>query len=137
MPKRKDRIILDTNIWISFLISDSFSGFDALISSNNIEFLFCEELLQEFIDVVNRPKLKKIISDKNLKSLLKDIAQKAVFIELQTIVNVCRDPKDNYLLSLCKDGKATHLISGDKDLLSLEKFESTKIQNYSSYICDE
>ena len=137
MPKRKDRIILDTNIWISFLISDSFSGFDALISSNNIEFLFCEELLQEFIDVVNRPKLKKIISDQNLKSLLKDIAQKAVFIELQTIVNVCRDPKDNYLLSLCKDGKATHLISGDKDLLSLEKFESTKIQNYSSYICDE
>ncbi len=137
MPKRKDRIILDTNIWISFLISDSFSGFDALISSNNIEFLFCEELLQEFIDVVNRPKLKKIISDKNLKSLLKDIAQKAVFIELQTIVNVCRDPKDNYLLSLCKDGKATHLISGDKDLLSLEKFESTKIQNYSSYIFDK
>jgi len=60
MPKRKDRIILDTNIWISFLISESFSGFDVLISSNNIEFLFCEEQLQEFIDVVNRPKLKKL-----------------------------------------------------------------------------
>lgn len=42
-------------------------------------------------------------------------------------ITICRDPKDNYLLSLAKDGKADYLITGDQDLLILEKFEQTSI----------
>ena len=100
MPKRKDRIVLDTNIWISFLISGSLSGFDKLLTSNSIEFLFCEELLQEFLEVVKRPKFRKTISENDIMALLRTISQKAIFVELQTTVNICRDPKDNYLLAL-------------------------------------
>jgi len=134
MHKKKDRIILDTNLWISFLITSSFSHLDKLIESNKVEFLFCEELLQEFIDVAKRPKFRKTISQQDLIDLLKVISQKAIFFELQSSVSICRDLKDNYLLALCKDGKATHLLTGDKDLLILKKFGSTIIQTYSSYI---
>lgn len=134
MHIKKDRIILDTNLWISFLITSSFSRLDKLIESNQIEFLFCEELLQEFIDVAKRPKFKKTISQQDLIDLLKVISQKAIFFELQSTVSIYRDLKDNYLLALCKDGKATHLLTGDNDLLILKKFGSTIIQTYSSYI---
>ena len=73
---------------------------DKLIESNQIEFLFCEELLQEFIDVAKRPKFRKTISQQDLIDLLKVISQKAIFFELQSSVSVCRDLKDNYLLDL-------------------------------------
>lgn len=134
MPKRKDRVVLDTNIWISYLISDRFSGLDTLFNSNKIELLFCDELLQEFIEVVKRPKISKIIEETELIALIRTISEKAIFIDLYSSTKACRDEKDNFLLSLCKDGKATHLISGDKDLLSLKEFGSTKIQTYTAYI---
>lgn len=31
--------------------------------------------------------------------------------------NLCRDPKDNFLLSIAKDGNANYLLTGDNDLL--------------------
>jgi putative PIN family toxin of toxin-antitoxin system len=137
MPRKKGRIVLDTNIWISFLISGSLAGFDKLISSNNIELLFCEELLQEFLEVAKRPKFRKTIFEEDLKKLVIAISQKAIFVELHSEVTLCRDPKDNYLLALCKDGKATHLISGDKDLLTLANYSTTKIVSYTAYISEK
>lgn len=49
------------------------------------------------------------------------------FVTVSSAVDVSRDPEDNFLLSLALDGKADFLITGDKDLLSLKKFESTEI----------
>jgi uncharacterized protein len=49
-------------------------------------------------------------------------------------VAICRDPKDNFLLSLAKDGKATHLITGDKDLLDIKVFGKTKIVTIADYL---
>jgi len=36
-------------------------------------------------------------------------------------------------LELANDGKATHLITGDKDLLVLEKLNSTQILTMADY----
>lgn len=49
-------------------------------------------------------------------------------------VNVCRDSKDNFLLSLSQDSKADFLITGDKDLLVLEKFKSTRVLTISDFM---
>ncbi|WP_369410271.1 putative toxin-antitoxin system toxin component, PIN family [Hufsiella ginkgonis] len=49
-------------------------------------------------------------------------------------ITLCRDAKDNFLLSLAEDGKATHLITGDKDLLDLKKVGSTSILVMSDYL---
>lgn len=56
---KKNKVILDTNLWISFLITKNFSSLDKLIEKNHIEFVFSVELLEEFVDVVSRPKFKK------------------------------------------------------------------------------
>ena len=55
-------------------------------------------------------------------------------IEVKSIVTVCRDPKDNFLLALAKDGKADYLLTGDKDLLDIIKFGKTKIKTITSFI---
>jgi len=56
MPKQKDRIIIDTNLWISFLLTRDFSKFDSIIADNKITLLFSEELVNEIIEVTQRIK---------------------------------------------------------------------------------
>ncbi|MEO7263456.1 MAG: putative toxin-antitoxin system toxin component, PIN family [Ferruginibacter sp.] len=136
MLKRKNRIVIDTNIWISFLLTKDFTAFDKIISSSQIILLFSSELLEEFIDVANRPKFKKYFKQTDLEELLFQMNLHGQFIDVKSSVNICRDPKDNFLLSLSKDGKATHLITGDKDLLALIKFEKTEIINLSKLISE-
>ena len=36
MPKQKDRVIIDTNLWISFLLTKDLSQFDSFIADNEI-----------------------------------------------------------------------------------------------------
>lgn len=134
MVNKPDRIIIDTNIFISFLISDSFSKIDKHFKTNKARLLFSEELLSEFLDVVTRPKLKKYFSEKEITKLTDAIQNHADFIEISSHVDVCRDKKDNFLLALCADGKADYLITGDEDLLILKKFKKTTILKISDYL---
>ena len=134
MANRPDRIVIDTNIFISFLITNSFPKLFKLLESNKVILLFIEELLQEFLDVVKRPKLKKYFSEKEISKVLDGIQYYADYIEVYTNVNVCRDPNDNFLLALCYDGKADYLITGDEDLLVIKKYKQTSILKISDYL---
>ena len=133
MPKN-DRIVIDTNLWISFLLTKEYSKLDKLFSKNDLTLIFSSELLEEFVEVARRPKFKKYFSIADLNSLLGEIHLKAEFLEVYSEVNLCRDPKGDFLLSLSQDGKATHLITGDKDLLEIKMFGETLILTISEYL---
>jgi uncharacterized protein len=60
MANKADRLVVDTNVFISFLISNSFSKLDKHFRSNKIVFLLSEELLSEFLEVVFQTKIKKV-----------------------------------------------------------------------------
>ena len=137
MPGEKNRIIIDTNLWISFLLSNDYSKLDVFINDNRIVLLFSETLLDEFIQVAQRPKFKNYFSATDLEILLLQIKNEGEFITVKSDVNICRDPKDNFLLSLAKDGRASHLITGDKDLLDIKVFEKTKIITITSFLSGE
>jgi putative PIN family toxin of toxin-antitoxin system len=131
--KNKIRIILDTNLWISFLISKRLKKIDTLFNSENITLIFSQNLLEEFIEVAQRPKFKKYFSETDIEKLL-DLFD--VYGELVTVistVDICRDAKDNFLLALAKDGKANFLITGDDDLLIIKQFENTEILTYTEF----
>ena len=134
MAKKKDRVIIDTNLWISFLLTNNFSKLDEIFGNDLIILLFSETLLDEFIEVALRPKFKKYFTITDLEALLTRIKSEAEFIKVTSDITVCRDPKDNFLLSLAKDGKATHLITGDKDLLDIKVFGTTKIITITQYL---
>jgi len=137
MLKKRNRIIIDTNLWISFLLINDFSKLDRILAANRIQFLFRQALLDEFIEVAQRPKFKKYFSLTDLENLLIQIRHEAEFINVTSNINICRDPKDNFLLSLAKDGKATHLITGDKDLLDIKIFGKTKILKINDFLLKE
>jgi len=134
MANRPDKIVIDTNILVSFLISESYSKLDKYLQNNKVRILFSNELLGEFLEVVNRPKLKKYFSDKDIARLIDSINEHADFIEVTSKVDVCRDKNDNFLLSLCEDGKADYLITGDEDLLILKKFKKTLIIKIADFL---
>jgi len=131
---KSSRIILDTNLWISFLISKKFDKLDELIENKNIILCFSHELIEEFIVVVSRPKFKMYFSENNIERILTYFDE---FGELTTVasnVQLCRDEKDNFLLNLSKDAKADFLITGDKDLLVLKTVGQTKITTFTAFI---
>ena len=118
---------MDTNLWISFLISNRYRQLDSLLIDGKCTLLFSQELIEEFVAVAKRPKLKKFISRDDLEDLLETIYEVAEFVEVTSDVNICRDPKDNFLLSLARDGRADYLLTGDNDLLDLDDIDGTKI----------
>jgi len=131
--KQKCRIIIDTNLWISFLLSKKFNFIDKLINSGKVELVFCDELLSELLEVSSRPKLRKFftIADWTLINEIIDIY--AVYIPVTSSVTLCRDAKDNFLLSLAHDANANYLLTGDKDLLVLKTYNETQIVTITEF----
>lgn len=134
MPKKKDRIIIDTNLWISFLLTNDFLKLDQIFADKLVTLIFSQTLLDEFIEVAQRPKFKKYFTLTDLENLLIRIKREAEFIEVTSGIKLCRDPKDNFLLSLANDGQATHLLTGDKDLIEIKEFSKTKIITITDYL---
>jgi hypothetical protein len=131
---RIKKIILDTNLWISFLISKNFIQIDELIENRRLILIFSNELIEEFIAVVSRPKFKTYFSKKDIEKFLVYFEQFGELVEVKSDLKICRDEKDNFLLNLSVDSKADYLITGDKDLLILDKIANTKILTPSEFI---
>ena len=87
------KIILDTNLWISFLISKKFDEIDDLIDSKKITLVFSNELIEEFIDVTSRPKFKKYFSKKDIEKILENFDQFGELNKVQSNIQICRDEK--------------------------------------------
>ncbi|HAH55773.1 MAG TPA: putative toxin-antitoxin system toxin component, PIN family [Flavobacterium sp.] len=131
---KKEKIILDTNLWISFIISDKLKSLDIILKENNVKFLYSSHLLEEIDNVIRRPKFKKYFSESNWYLLIELFTTYGIQIDVVSNLAICRDSKDNFLLNLAIDGKADFLITGDNDLLVLEKIENTRIVTFSDYI---
>ena len=134
MKKKKYKVIIDTNLWISFLLTKDLSKLDKIINNKTIILIFNQELLDEFLTVTQRDKFKKYFDLQDVEDLLIKIKNRSIFINKNSVVNICRDPKDNFLLSLASDSLATHLITGDKDLLILENYNKTKILTITEFL---
>ena len=131
---RSKKVILDTNLWISFLISKKLDEIDDLIIDGKIKLIFSKESIEEFITVTQRPKFRKYFSDTDIKNLLLLFDDFGKLIDVSTVINDCRDDKDNFLLSLAIDSKSDYLVTGDTDLLIIKKIKKTKIVNWTDFI---
>ena len=134
MKNKLRRIILDTNLWISFLITKNFIKLDEILLSKEFVLIFSQELLEEFLAVAKRPKFRRFFSSSDLEEILESIQEYAEFIDVTSSIEVCKDPKDNFLLSLAIDGNADFLLTGDNDLLILTPFRKTAIVTISQFL---
>ena len=122
------KVILDCNIWISFLLSRQDCLLRRMLMDTRFDIFICEELLAEIVNVARRDKIRKRVSEAELQQLLKIID---AFCEKTTIEHIAksiiRDPKDLYLLSLAETIDADYIVSGDKDLTDLNQHLRTRI----------
>ena len=122
------RILLDTNLWVSALLSETMRNrIGRIIADSRLEILADAELLAELERVCARPKFARLLSPVQVNGFIQILRDRLTFIETHSEVQVCRDPDDDYLLAICLDGQADFLLSGDNDLLTLRFFEKTRI----------
>ncbi|MEB3311993.1 MAG: putative toxin-antitoxin system toxin component, PIN family [Snowella sp.] len=128
------KVIIDTNIWVSFLIGKQFDQLKELLINQTIQPIYSQQLLDELYEVTQRPKLQKYFRKDKTDSLIEFLKEIGELIQTKSEISICRDPKDNYLLALAQDSDANFLITGDQDLLVLEKFSRTIITSYSDFL---
>ena len=56
------KVIIDTNLWISFLIGKKLAALRLLLLRKDVTVYICQEQLDEFRSVAFRPKIMKYIS---------------------------------------------------------------------------
>ena len=57
------KIVIDTNIWISYLLGNLLQALDNKILSKEIKIVVSNEMLKELAAVLARPKFKEMIKD--------------------------------------------------------------------------
>ncbi len=135
MAKNKPlKLVIDTNLWISFIISKKLNLLDSLLIDQKARILFSAELITEIQETIKKPKLRKYFVNNALEEMLWSFDPFIDFVEVVSKVIICRDAKDNFLLALAKDGKADFLLTGDNDLHDLKSFGETKIKSVSTFI---
>jgi putative PIN family toxin of toxin-antitoxin system len=134
MPKRADRVIIDTNLWISFLITKDLRTLDTRIKTGKIKIIFSLDLIDEFLAITHRPKLRKYFSKSDVEQLIDLFEFYGEVVHIVSQIKLCRDPKDDFLLSLAIDSKADYLITGDNDLLVQNTIGKTKIITMADYL---
>jgi len=112
----ENRTVLDTNIWIDFIISNRLRELTDLIENNEVVYLCSNPSINEFKRVLAYDKFQKYgVNQKKMLLLYTAITE---YIETQATFKDCPDPKDNFLFDLAIQGKAKYLVSRDKTVLA-------------------
>ena len=122
------KLILDTNIWISFLIGHKLQAIRNLLTDVRYEVFVCSQLTNEIVDVARRDKIRRYVLDSDVEDLLKIMRAFCHSVDINTVAkSEIRDPKDLYLLSLAETVNADYIISGDTDLTIIGRHKNTRI----------
>ncbi len=133
--KHPQRVVVDVNVLISFLIGKRLGGLMALLQAGEFVLMVSPPLLAELVDVAARPKFRKHFPVEFAHQLAMTLAEAGELVDVPTIspTPLSRDPKDDYLLLMARKGKVNMLVTGDKDLLTLERYGSTRILSARSF----
>jgi putative PIN family toxin of toxin-antitoxin system len=135
MASTERRVVIDSNWYILFLIKKNDSRLNAVLFNYDIELIISAPLITELTNTIFKDKFRKYFSIEAATLFIDRLQERAISVAVVSpIKEWCRDIKDNYLLALSKDSKADYLITGDKDLLSLMRFEHTTILTLEQFL---
>lgn len=124
------RVVLDTNILISALISPA--GHPAAIykawEDGRFTLLTCEEHLEELRATLQKPRVAELVKPYQGGRLVNQIQRLALHVGPLPPVERSPDSTDDFLLALAEAGHADYLVTGDKSgLLALARHKVTRI----------
>lgn len=121
-----NKVVMDTNMFLSaFLFRGNTKIIFDLIFKNKLRLYVSSELINEVLNKMGKYKATEQVKNE----IMYLFHEKSTTMESKIKLDICRDPKDNFLLELAETAKANYLITRDKDLLSLpkNKWKVTKI----------
>ena len=129
------KVIIDTNLWISFLIGHQTQFVRRLLTDFRFDVYVCVQLIEEIRNVASRDKFSNRISTSDVEDLMTIITAFCQYVDIKTEVptSAIRDPKDLYLLSLAETIGADYIISGDADLTDLGTYHQTHIVKLTDF----
>ncbi|AFZ51130.1 putative toxin-antitoxin system toxin component, PIN family [Dactylococcopsis salina PCC 8305] len=137
LEKTVPKIVLDTNILISSLISKKSFPYLLYQGWRRKEFtlITSEEQLQELKQVLQYPKLRKFINQDEARILVSALQDFTVTVADLPEVNYSKDSDDNLIIATAIAGKADLIVTGDKgDLLILKTVENISIVTASDAV---
>lgn len=133
------RLVVDTNVFVSGLISGSGSPAQILraIRDKKVVHLVSDPIVEEYLRVLDYPRIRKFkqITDDFIANIAAYLVYQTVRVELISTIRLSRDPDDNVFLETAVDGDASFLVTNDKaDLLSLKVVEGIPIVSASETV---
>jgi uncharacterized protein len=122
------KVVVDTNVLVSALIKagkprDLFKKL-----AENKQLILSKDILEEFLDVVEIPKIARYTNKQDVNVFLSVIGGNARIVQVKSKFKaVTEDPDDDIILRTAYDGKADYVVSGDRHLLELKEFKNIKI----------
>lgn len=131
------RVVLDTNILVSALISpvgNPAAIYDAW-EDGTFTLLTCVEHLDELRATLQKPRVADLIKPYKAGRLVNQIKKLAQEIASLPSVERSPDPADDFLLALCEAGRADYLVTGDNSgLLVLGRHKGTRIISARNFV---
>lgn len=121
------KVIIDTNVLVSAIIRDQIPEkvVIGIIDSPIFDWVASQEIINEYIEVLKRPKFK--LNDNLLVQWLNLFKKTITIVESKELIDYKRDRKDSKFLSCAKFNNVDILITGDGDFSEAQLLVDTKI----------
>jgi putative PIN family toxin of toxin-antitoxin system len=134
----RERVVIDTNVLISGLLSASSTPAQAVDKAvTKAQLVATTETLHELIEKLLSPKFDRYVRRERRDALLERVASLVEIIDVLQSIRASRDPKDDKFLEAAVNGRADVIVTGDKDLLDLNPFRGIGIMTPDDYLARE
>jgi putative PIN family toxin of toxin-antitoxin system len=124
------KAVFDTNVLISALIKEGIPNQILLYAGEKYQLCICQEIIDEFREVIKRPKIQKLayLTMDKITNFLSDIQNIAHIVnDIPSIDIIKADPDDNTILACALKAQADYIISGDRHLKQLGFYKDIQI----------
>ena len=130
------KLILDTNIIVSALISNSIPTkiLYEIVLTQKVQTCLSEEVFAEYVEVMNRDKFVKYTNFKTKADIvLNKLREISKFYKTDRKIDILTDTSDNKFLELAAVSSADYLITGNTLDFDITEFEYTRILTPREY----
>ncbi len=130
------KLILDTNVIVSALISNSIPTMILyeLVLTQKVETCLTDEIFSEYVEVMNRGKFNKYANFKTKADVvLNKLREISIFYKTDRKIEVLTDTSDNKFLELAAVSASDYLITGNTLDFQIKEFEYTRILTPREY----
>lgn len=135
MPIARERVVIDTNVFISGVLSTTSPParcVETVVASGQL--IASHATLRELFERLLSPKFDPYVTRARREELLSRLAPLVEIVEVVQQVRACRDSHDDKFLEAAVNGRADVTITGDKDLLELHPFRGIAIVSPADYL---